>query len=49
MLSIKPKAASPISGLCRQLGIAEQTFYTWKKKHRHLGVSKLRRLRQVPA
>ena len=37
----------PISDLCRQLGIAEQTFYAWKKKYAHLGVSELRRLRQV--
>ncbi|MBI4002552.1 MAG: transposase [Nitrospira defluvii] len=29
----------PISDLCRQLGIAEQTFYAWKKKYAHLGVS----------
>jgi putative transposase len=31
----------------RQYGIAEQTFYAWKKKYAHLDVSELRRLRQV--
>ena len=35
-------SGTPISDLCRQLGIAEQTF-----KYAHLGVSELRRLRQV--
>lgn len=40
-------SGTPIGGLCRQLGIAEQTFYTWNKKYAHLGVSELRRLRQL--
>ena len=40
-------SGTPISDLCRQLGIAEQTFYAWKKKYAHLGVRELRRLRQV--
>ena len=38
-------SGTPISDLCRQLGIAEQTFYVWKKKYAHR-VSELRRLRQ---
>ena len=41
------EGGTPIGDVCRQLGIAEQTFYTWKKKYAHLGVSELRRLRQV--
>jgi putative transposase len=40
-------SGTPVGDLCRQLGIAEQTFYAWKKKYVHLGVSELRRLRQV--
>jgi len=40
-------AGTPIGDVCRQLGIAEQTFYAWKKKYAHLGVSELRRLRQL--
>ena len=31
--------------VCRQLGVSEATFYIWKKKYAHLGVSELRRLR----
>ena len=38
---------TPIGDVCRQLDVAEQTFYAWKKKYAHLGVSELRRLRQV--
>ena len=41
------ESGTPIGDVCRQLGIAEQTFYAWKKKYAHLGVSELRRLRQV--
>jgi putative transposase len=41
------ESGTPLSDLCRQLGIAEQTFYAWKKKYAHLGVSELRRLRQL--
>jgi putative transposase len=37
----------PVGDVCRHLGITQQTFYTWRKKYAHLGVSELRRLRQV--
>jgi putative transposase len=40
------ESGTPVSDLCRQLGISEVIFYTWKKKDAHLGVSELRRLRQ---
>jgi len=32
MLSDQTESGAPIGGLCRQYGIAEQTFYAWKKK-----------------
>jgi putative transposase len=41
------EAGTPVGDVCRQLGVAEATFYTWKKKYAHLGVSELRRLRQL--
>ncbi|ULA66862.1 MAG: hypothetical protein LZF62_140164, partial [Nitrospira sp.] len=41
------ESGTPIGDLCRQYGIAEQTFYAWKKKYAHLGVTELRRLRQL--
>ena len=41
------ESGTPSGDLCRQYGIAEQTFYAWKKKYAHLGVSELRRLRQL--
>src|SRR5215831_1058060 len=36
---------TPVGDVCRQLGVSEATFYAWKKKYGHLGVSELRRLR----
>lgn len=38
---------TPVGDVCRQLGVSEATYYAWKKKYAHLGVSELRRLRQV--
>lgn len=32
---------------CRKMGISEATFYNWKKKYSGLGMSDLRRLRQL--
>ena len=36
-----------ISEICRKMGISEATFYNWKKKFGDLGVTELRRLRQL--
>jgi putative transposase len=38
---------TPVSDVCRQIGIAEATCYLWKKKYDGLGVSEVRELRQV--
>ena len=41
------EAGSPVGDICRQLGVSEATFYTWKKKYAHVGMSELRRPRQL--
>jgi putative transposase len=33
--------------VCRQLGVSEATFYVWKKRYAHLGISELRKLRSL--
>lgn len=38
---------TPATELCRKLGISEQTFYTWKKRFAGMGVSELKRVRQL--
>ena len=41
------ESGTPVLDVCRKLGIAEQTFYRWKKKYEGMGVAELRRLRQL--
>ncbi|HBR4893098.1 TPA: transposase, partial [Klebsiella pneumoniae] len=36
-----------VEEVCRKMGISEATFYNWKKKFGGMGVTKLRRLRQL--
>lgn len=36
-----------VQEVCRKMGISEATFYNWKKKYGGLGITELRRLRQL--
>ncbi len=36
-----------VEEVCRKMGISEATFYHWKKKFGGMGVTELRRLRQL--
>ena len=36
-----------VAEVCRKIGISELTFYNWKKKYGGLGISELRRLKQL--
>ena len=36
-----------VEEVCRKVGISQATFYAWKKKFGGMGVSELRRLRQL--
>jgi putative transposase len=38
---------TPAAELCRKLGISEQTFHTWKKRFAEMGVTELKRVRQL--
>jgi putative transposase len=33
--------------MCREMGVSQQTFYTWRRRYAGLGVSELRELRQL--
>ena len=39
------ESGTPVSEVCRKMGISEQTFYRWKKKYAGMGVAEVRRLR----
>jgi len=41
------EAGTPVADVCRQLGIAEATFYVWRKKFADLSVSEVRKMRQL--
>ena len=43
------EAGVPVKELCRKIGISEQTFYNWKARYGGLGVSELKRLRELEA
>jgi len=36
-----------VNEVCRKMGVSEATFYNWKKKYGGLGVTELRKLRQL--
>jgi len=39
------ESGTPVPEVCRKMGIAEQTFYRWKKKFTGMGIAEVRRLR----
>ncbi len=41
------EAGAPVSEVCRKMGVSEQSFYRWKKKYVGMGITGLRRLRQL--
>jgi putative transposase len=43
------EAGVAVKELCRQHGISDATFYNWKAKYGGLGVSELKRLRELEA
>jgi len=41
------ESGTPVAEVIRKMGISEVTFYRWKKKYVGMGVSELRRLKQL--
>lgn len=41
------EAGSSVEEICRKLGVTQATFYRWKKKFAGMGVSEVRRLKQL--
>ncbi len=39
------ESGTSVPEVCRKMGIAEQTFYRWKKKYAGMGVAEVRKLR----
>jgi putative transposase len=36
-----------VGEICREMGVSQQAFYSWKRRYAGLGVSELRELRQL--
>ena len=41
------ETGTPVQEVIRKMGIAEQTFYNWKRRYGGLGPSEVRRLKQL--
>jgi putative transposase len=41
------EAGKKVSDICRELGISQQAFYSWKRRFAGLGLTELRELRQL--
>jgi putative transposase len=41
------EAGKKIGDICREMGVSQQAFYSWKKRYAGVGVSELRELRQL--
>jgi putative transposase len=41
------EAGKKIGDVCREMGVSQQAFYSWRKRYAGVGVSELRELRQL--
>jgi putative transposase len=41
------ESGEKVTGVCRRLGVSEQTFYRWKKQFAGVGVQEVRELRSL--
>ena len=41
------EGGTPVTEVCRKMGVSEQSFCRWKRKYTGMGVAELRRLKQL--
>ena len=41
------ESGTPVTEICRKMGVSQQTFYTWRRKFAGMGVAELRELRHL--
>ena len=41
------ETGTKVSEVCRKMGVAEPTFYNWKKNYKGMGVSELRQRKEL--
>jgi putative transposase len=45
--SVCLESGTPVGEICRKMGVADATFYRWKKVYAGMGVAEIRRLKQL--
>lgn len=41
------EAGKKVADVCREVGVSQQVFYSWKRRYGGVGLSELRELRQL--
>ena len=41
------EAGKKVSEICREMGVSQQAFYSWKRRYAGLGLNELRELRKL--
>jgi putative transposase len=41
------ESGTAVTEICREMGVSQQTFYTWRRRFAGMGVAELRELRQL--
>ncbi len=41
------EAGQKVGDICREMGVSQQAFYSWKRRYAGLGIGELRELRQL--
>jgi putative transposase len=41
------ESGTPVKEICRQMGVSEATYYTWKKRYAGMGMTELRQMKQM--
>jgi len=41
------EAGKPVAEICREMGVSDASFYTWKRKYGAMGATELRQLKQL--
>ena len=41
------ESGTPVKEICRQMGVTETTYYTWKKRYAGMGMTELRQMKQM--
>jgi len=41
------ESGMPVTEICRKMGVSDAAFYNWKKKYKGMGLTEIRKLKQL--